>query len=204
MFTGIVENMGTIVEAAAAACGRRLTVDVSGLRRPLAAGDSVSVDGVCLTAVDPDPQRCRFDVIHETLRRTTLGRLQPGQTVNLERSMSASGTFDGHIVQGHVDATAVVDAVDHSGGERLLWVAHAPELTPLIVPKGSIAINGCSLTIALCDGRRFAVALIPTTLQLTNLGTLQPRDLVNIETDILARTIHHQLEPYRRALEPMR
>ena len=193
MFTGIIETTGSVVELVTTAGGLTLGLDVSGLSAPLAPGESLSVNGVCLSAVRPTPQRCEFDVIQETVRRTNFADLQVGHRVNLERSMSPSSRFDGHFVQGHVDAVGSVRNVERSSREWLMRLAHDPAISPLVVPKGSIAINGVSMTIAEVDGPQFSVALIPTTLEKTNLGKLDVGDRVNLETDIMIRTIHHQL-----------
>ena len=194
MFTGIAETTGKVLELSRTAGGLCVGIDVSRLRAELHDGDSVAVDGVCLSAVRPSSEKCYFDVIQETLRRTNFGNLRVGQLLNLERSMGPTSCFDGHFVQGHIDALATVDRVTAGPEEWVVWFAHEASITPLVVPKGSIAINGVSMTIAEVTSNQFSVALIPTTLERTNLGKLKAGDHVNIETDILARTILHQLK----------
>lgn len=194
MFTGIIETTGRITDLQNTAGGLLLCVDVSGLAAAPSAGASVAVNGVCLTALEPALKQCAFDVVRETLRRTNLGALTIGQRVNLECSLQLASRLDGHFLQGHVDATVQVDRVLSSPAESVVWFSHDQELTPLLVPKGAIAINGVSLTIADVDRRQFSVALIPTTLQRTNLAELQVGHRVNVETDIMARTILHQLK----------
>ena len=196
MFTGIIENIGEVIELRQAEGGLSLAVDVSRLGGTLKGGASLSVNGVCLSAVRPTSSRCSFDVIAENVRRTNFVDLQVGQVVNLERSMLPDSRFDGHFVQGHVDAVATVDRVVTTPQEHVLWFSHDGEIAPLVVPKGSIAVNGVSMTIAEVRDGAFSLAVIPTTLERTNLGRLQAGDRVNVETDILARTILHQMRPF--------
>lgn len=192
MFTGIIENVGIITMIQSTTNGARLSVDVSRLATEPRAGDSLCVDGVCLTAVDPHDEQCTFDVIVETLRCTNLGSRVIGEAVNLERSMAADARFDGHFVQGHVDATGEVEHLEHGVNETILRINVSEQLYPLIVPKGSIAINGVSLTVVDSKPGTFGVALIPTTLDRTNLGALRAGQAVNLETDILMRALLHQ------------
>jgi len=174
--------------------GQRLTIAADDdYFRDLPHGASVAVNGVCLTIAEHRDKAAGFDVIPETLRRTNLGRLAPGGRVNLERSLRVGDRSDGHFVQGHVDGTGRVVAIDRAAGEWLLWTATPDNLRPYIVEKGSITIDGVSLTIAAVKPDRFAVALIPTTLERTTLGALAVGGRVNLETDILARTVAHWL-----------
>jgi len=196
MFTGIIETTGRVINHYSTPEGLRLTLDVSKLSEALQPGDSLAINGVCLTAVNPTAQHSHFEVISETLQRTSLDQVKIGQLVNLEPAMSARSKFDGHFVQGHVDATGIVEEVVASIGERIVWISCDQEAQPLIVPQGSITINGISLTISQTKLERFSVAIIPTTLQRTNISDLQTGDKVNIETDIMARTIRHQLMAY--------
>ena len=152
---------------------------------PVKAGASVAVSGVCLTALAGNG--LAFDVIPETLSRTTLGRLRPGARVNLERALPAGARLDGHVVQGHVDGTGVVEALSRKGGAVTLAVRVPDALEDQIVAKGSIAVDGVSLTVVDAGNRRFTVALIPTTLRLTTIGRLRKGDRVNLETDVLAK-----------------
>lgn len=194
MFTGIVETTGQVLDLRETPGGRRVNLDVSGLSGELSQGESVAVNGVCLTVVESARQRCSFDVIKETLDRSNFADLRVGGKVNLERSMSATSRFDGHFVQGHVDAVATVDRIISTSAEWVVWLRHDAEITPLIIPKGSVSVDGVSLTVADTKPETFSVALIPTTLELTNMSDLRAGDRVNIETDILARTLHHQMQ----------
>ncbi len=193
MFTGIVETTGHVIQVLSKADGVRLTLEVPSCLGVLGEGNSLAVNGVCLTAVNPAANQCDFDVIHETLRRTNLGQLRVGHRVNLERSIRAGDRFEGHLVQGHVDAVVEVNRVQNTGSEQIFRFRHDGSLTPLIIPKGSVAINGVSLTVVEVQSGEFAVALIPTTLSRTNLADLRVGDRVNLETDIVSRTILHQL-----------
>ncbi len=191
MFTGIVERTGEVVKIEEFPGGKRLTVDLGPVSEGLQPGDSVCVNGVCLTAVTIEGTLCTFDVITETLSKTNLGRLQVGSKVNLERSLQAGDRIDGHFVQGHVhDVGKVVERIE-TDKEFKLWIEAPEHLSVYIVPLGSVAVNGVSMTVAEVRDNAFALAVIPTTLELTNLGELQPGDLVNIETDILCRQLVH-------------
>jgi riboflavin synthase len=180
VFTGIVREVGRVESFD----GRRL---VLAAQTAAAEGDSVSVDGVCLTAVDGS--RLAFDVVEETLSRTTLGALQPGDRVNLEPALRAGDPLGGHIVQGHVDGIGRVREVGD-----LVWVDAPAELLRYCVEKGSITVDGVSLTVAAVDGRGFGVALVPHTLEVTTLGELAPGDPVNLEVDVLAKYVEKLVE----------
>ncbi len=158
-----------------------------------ALGASLCVSGVCLTVADVGADDLAFDVIKETLDKTTLGTKRVGDRVNLERSLRASDRLDGHFVQGHIDGQAAVDRIQASPLEHILWLRPDPSLTPYVIPKGSVSIDGVSLTIAALADGVFSVALIPTTLEQTTLSLLSAGDPVNIETDIITRTIVHHL-----------
>lgn len=193
MFTGIVETTGVVRALRPTAAGLRLVVDAGGLRERPVHGASISVSGVCQTVATDAFPLLEFDVVPETLRRTTIGRLRAGDPVNLEPSLRPSDRIEGHIVQGHVDGVARVTAVTEGGPEWLLGLElEDEEAGAYIIPKGSVAVDGVSLTVAECEatgGARFSVALIPTTLERTTLGRRRPGDAVNIETDITVRTI---------------
>ncbi|MFQ5461599.1 MAG: riboflavin synthase [Phycisphaerae bacterium] len=191
MFTGIIESKGTIVQAKTVAAGRTLGVDVGAWAEDCQLGQSVAVSGVCLTITRIHPPILDFDVVKETVDRTTLGQKKTGDAVNLERSLRAGDRLDGHFVQGHVDGTATVDRIKSLAGQWTVWFHPQADLRPFIIPKGSIAIDGVSLTIASVSGITFSIALIPTTLDVTTLSSLGPGARVNIETDIIARTIVH-------------
>lgn len=193
MFTGIVERTGRISVTRAVPGGRRLRVTVGPSARQSDIGASVAVNGVCLTVAAIGDDWLEFDVITETLEKTTLGSKQTGDPVNIERSLRAGDRLDGHFVQGHADGTAKIKRIDSSPKECVIWLDPQAHLLPCIVPKGSVAIDGVSLTIAAVRDASFSVALIPTTLDLTTLSDLSAGDTVNIETDILTRTIVHHL-----------
>jgi riboflavin synthase len=201
MFTGLIESMGTVVALTAGTQTRRLVLDLGTLAEGLRIGDSVAVDGCCLTAMTIAGPEVTFEAVPETLRKTTLGLLKPGSKVNLERAVLPSTRMGGHFVQGHIDGRA---QVTHTvPGER--WAEwhfklQTPELVKLIVPKGSIAIDGISLTVAgfTPTEERFWVALIPETLARTTLGGKGPGSRVNIESDILGRYLLHFIEHDRR------
>jgi riboflavin synthase len=196
VFTGLVQSVGLVRSVTPSGAGASVLVEASGWARGAALGDSISVSGCCLTVAEgSDPSRglLRFDVVRETLSRTTLGGLAGGSRVNLERSVRADTLMGGHFVQGHVEGVGSVQRVDDSPGDWRLRVKPAGELLDCIAPKGSIAIDGVSLTIAALVGESFEIALIPTTLERTTLGALRAGDRVNIETDILARQVVHAL-----------
>lgn len=193
MFTGIVERTGIVTDARPVSAGRRLRVDAGPMADECAPGSSVCLSGVCLTVAASSGKELAFDLIAETLETSTLGSKRVGDRVNLERSLRVSDRFDGHFVQGHVDGTAAVDRVRSSSREYVLWLRPESSLTPYIIPKGSVAVDGVSLTIAAVENGMFSVALIPTTLERTTLSSLTVGDLVNIETDIITRTIVYRL-----------
>jgi riboflavin synthase len=181
MFTGIVEQMGEVQSG-----GTRLAV-----RTPLAAelerGDSIAVNGVCLTAVDITRDGFEADVMEETLARSSLGRLCEGDRVNLELALRVGDRLGGHFVQGHVDATGSVDSIEQREHSRVVRVSAPPEILRYVVEKGSIAIDGVSLTVVDVDDEGFSVSLIPETLERTTLGEVSPGDPVNLEVDMLAK-----------------
>jgi riboflavin synthase len=194
MFTGIVERIGTIIHSRPVAGGSCLRIDAGSLAGGCANGASVCVSGVCLTVADIDGTFLSFDVITETLNKSTLGAKRVGDGVNLELSLRVDGRLDGHFVQGHVDGRAVVDRVVASAAQHVIRLRPDSTLLPYIIPKGSIALDGVSLTIAEVTPTLFSVALIPTTLDRTTLAKLAVGDQVNVESDIIARTIVHQLD----------
>jgi riboflavin synthase len=181
VFTGIVREVGRI----ASFDGSRLVVDAE---TEAAAGDSVAIAGVCLTALADSGSRLAFDVVPETLARTTLGRLSAGDPINVEPALRAGEPLGGHYVQGHVDGIGRVRAVGDP-----VWIDAPADLARYIVEKGSIAVDGVSLTVAAVDDGGFAVALIPHTLAATTLGHLEPGDEVNLETDVLAKYVERLL-----------
>jgi riboflavin synthase len=194
VFTGIIREVGQVVAVAGDANGARLEIEAPGTAEALAVGDSVAVNGCCLTAVAVADGRVGFDAVPETLARTSLGRLEPGSRVNLEPALRAGEPLGGHYVQGHVDGTGSVRRVDPEGDGTRLWVDAPTEILRYVVRKGSITLEGTSLTVAAVDDEGFAVALIPHTLTATTLGDLAPGDPVNLEADMLAKYVERFLE----------
>jgi len=182
MFTGIIERSGRVKSVRRTRGGARIAIE-GPFGVPV--GASVAVNGVCLTSLEP--RGLVFDMVPETLSRTTLGHLRAGTRVNLERALAAGARLDGHVVHGHVDGTGVVESLARKGGAVTLRVKVAPALADQIVPKGSIAIDGVSLTVVESADGKFSVALIPATLARTTLARLRKGDRVNIETDVLAK-----------------
>ena len=194
MFTGIVEGLGTIKEVAEVDGGRRLVLHIGDLALGLGVGASLSVNGICLTAVDVAGQEVTAEVVAETLRRSNLGSVREGDRVNLERPLRADGRFDGHIVQGHVDARGEVTRVVPEGDGRLIGVAAPTDGLRYIVEKGSITVEGVSLTVTSVEDTGFEVALIPHTVSTTTLGWRRPGDMVNLEFDVLAKYVERLLK----------
>jgi riboflavin synthase len=196
MFTGIIEGLAEVRRLATGqVC--RLEIDLGPLAAGLKRGDSINANGACLTVAEPGRGVVGFDVIPETLSRSNLGDLKPGAKVNVERSLQAGARLDGHFVQGHVDGLARLERIDQAGAEYRMWFSADPELMPYIVPKGSVALDGVSLTVADLEGGLFSVALTPTTLRDTTLGLRRPGDTLNLETDILVRAVARLLETGR-------
>jgi riboflavin synthase len=198
MFTGIVGELGRVAAIDGGETGIRLVVDAPATAAAVAVGDSVSVNGVCLTAVTAENGTLAFDAVPETLARTSLGRLAPGAAVNLESALRAGDPLGGHIVQGHVDGLGRVRTTEPEGEGRRIWLDAPPELLRYVVEKGSIAVDGVSLTVAALDEAGFAVALIPHTLSATTLGVLKPGDEINLEVDILAKYVERLTDTMRR------
>lgn len=194
MFAGIIDFIGKVASCDASAEGRRLAIRADRYWDDVATGGSVAIDGVCLTMTRSDGDVAWFDVVAESLRRTTLGDMRPGDRVNLQKSLRAGDRIDGHFVQGHVDAVATVAGVKRTENEAVWWFEPDRDAMRFIVPKGSIAIDGISLTVTDARDGRFGVALIPTTLSRTTLGQKREGARVNIETDVLARTVVQCLE----------
>jgi riboflavin synthase len=188
VFTGLVEDLGAVVGVDATDDGARLTVRTP-LAAQLAEGDSIAVNGVCLTAVAIDDDAFGADVMHESLRRSALGAVEAGGAVNLELALRADARLGGHMMQGHVDGVGTVSAVRDDGFARIVTVDAPPDLLRYVVEKGSIAVDGVSLTVARVDERGFDVSLIPETLQRTTFGAAAPGRAVNLEVDILAKYV---------------
>jgi riboflavin synthase len=194
MFTGLVADRGTVRAVDRGPEGARLTV-ATALGAELSPGDSVAVNGVCLTAVEAEPEGFRADVMAETLRRSSIGPLAAGDRVNLELPLRASDRLGGHLVQGHVDGLGTVEAVAEDGFARVLRVACGFELARYVVEKGSIAVDGVSLTVASVEGGEFSVSLIPETIERTTLGEAEPGRRVNLEVDVLAKYVEKLATP---------
>jgi riboflavin synthase len=194
MFTGIVEDLGSV----ASLNGARLRVGSSVVAHDTAVGASVAVNGVCLTVVERARDGLSFDLSDETMRRTALGGLRPGDRVNLERPVTPSTRLGGHIVQGHVDGVGRIASIE-PGPDGGAWLSvEAPqEVARYLIEKGSIGVDGVSLTVAALDGARFSVALIPHTLDATTLGSASAGDPVNLEVDVIAKYVERLLEEAR-------
>jgi len=212
MFTGLIEAICTVKSVRAIGGTMLLTIDLGKLapasnKRGQAdetkTGDSIAINGVCLTVVGLDGGNASFDVSGETLAKSTLGKLKPALQVNVERAMKASDRLGGHFVAGHIDGTATIKAIDRQGQFADMKFAADPELLEQMVVKGSVAVDGISLTIANMDDSSFAVALIPETLKKTTLGKAKNGDTVNIETDIIIKTIKKQLEKFLPQKQPL-
>src|SRR5215467_2585005 len=185
MFTGIVRELGTVD----AFDGSRLVVAAGETAASAAVGDSVAVAGVCLTVVEAAAGRLAFDVVPETLSRTALAGLEPGSEVNLEPSLRVGDQLGGHVVQGHVDAVGRVRSLAAAGESHRVWIDAPETVVRYCIEKGSIAVEGVSLTVAAFDDEGFEVALIPHTLEVTTLGRLEPGDEVNLEADVLGKVV---------------
>ena len=188
MFTGLIEAVGWVTGAEPARSGRRLRVRTN-LASELTAGDSLAVNGVCLTVIVADDSEVQVDVGPETARVTTLASLHRDQQVNLERPLPANGRVGGHFVQGHVDGTGKVEEIRTEGDAHWLTIAFGAPLAPWMIPKGSIAVDGVSLTVAAINGTRFDAMIVPFTWEHTNLSTLEVGDHVNLECDMIGKYV---------------
>jgi riboflavin synthase len=200
MFTGLIQQTGTIASINTSGGTARIHISTPGLASHLKEGDSVAVSGVCLTAIAPRKDSFEADLAEETVERTSLSRLNPGRVVNLELPLQAGTPLGGHIVQGHVDGRGMLISLNPTspGSEdRWLLVEIPDELTRYVVEKGSITVEGISLTVARIEGNRVTIAIIPHTYKATNLHTLSARDPLNIEVDVLARYAEKQREGQR-------
>mgnify|MGYP003575573024 FL=1 len=199
MFTGLVEEMGRVVERD----GARLVVSADRVLEDSDLGASVAVNGACLTVVERGPKRLRFDVGPETLARTALGELTAGDPVNLERPMRLGGMVGGHLVQGHVDGVGVVTAFTREADTARLTIEWRDRaLAPLLIPQGSVAVDGVSLTVARLNARDFEIMIIPHTLAMTTLGSLVPGRRVNLEMDMIGKYVQRILQLQTREGSP--
>jgi riboflavin synthase len=193
MFTGIIEELGSVESVEERGENARIVIDARVVTEGTQHGDSIAVNGVCLTALDIQPDSFAADVSRETLQRSTLGRLRPGAPVNLERAVTPTTRLGGHIVQGHVDARGQFLNVENHGDSWTLRIAYPPEIARYLVFKGSVSVEGISLTIAGLTAEYFEIAIIPKTWEVTNLSHLKPGDEVNVEVDIIGKYVEKLL-----------
>lgn len=196
MFTGLVECMGTVVDIADESPGVRLRIDAGLVADDAVLGASIAINGCCLTVVAVEDSILDFEAGSETLSRTNLGSLEIGNNVNLERSLKVGDRLGGHYVTGHIDTTGTVSERMDNKDWSTIWFNLPRSWAKLLVEKGSVAVDGVSLTVVDVESERFSVALIPHTLEVTTLGHQQTGDVVNLETDLLAKYVQRQLEPH--------
>lgn len=194
MFTGLIEELGEVKSREPNVGGERIVIAASVVTSDIANGDSIAVNGVCLTALDVSPTSFAADVSPETLDRTTLGQLAVGSPVNLERAVTPATRLGGHIVQGHVDGRGTFISAVASGDFWTVRVGFPPELARYFVHKGSVCVEGISLTIAALGENSFDIAVIPKTWEMTNLSSLKPGDPVNLEADVIAKYVERMIE----------
>lgn len=194
VFTGIIQHVGRVVAIRATEAGKRLRIDVGPLARGLSLGASMAVDGACLTASAIDGSVADFDAVPETISRTTLGRLAAGARVNLEPALALGGALDGHLVQGHVDAVAEVARVERGRGGHVIHLSADAAVTGQMVPKGSVALAGVSLTLVTVERSYFSVAIVPATLERTTLADVRISDPLNVELDIMGKYVRRYLQ----------
>jgi riboflavin synthase len=193
MFTGLIQTVCTVKSASKTGDAMNLSIDLGSLAKDTKTGDSIAISGVCLTVSKLSGNIVAFDVSSETLEKSTLGKLKAGDKVNIELSMKPSDRFGGHFVLGHVDGTAIIKSIEKHNQFADIKLKTPPELLEQMIIKGSVAVDGISLTIAAMDNESFTVAIIPETLKRTMLGSAKPGDAVNIETDIIVKTIKSRL-----------
>ncbi len=203
MFTGLVHHVGRLASTTHTPTGRRLILDPTGWNHRPAPGESIAVNGVCLTVASASPTAWAFDAVHETLAKTTLGSLTPGSPLNLEHAATPITLLGGHIVQGHIDGVARVSRLQ-TGPDWRVEFTPPPDFMPWFIPKGCVCVEGVSLTLAAVNSRAgtFEVALIPTTLESTTLARLTLGQLVNIEADAMVKSIVHVLRNYMPPTDP--
>ena len=193
MFTGICEECGSIRQITDTGGGRRLTIKAAVVLDGSKVGDSIAVDGICLTATSLGKDFFTADVSEETLRYTVLGQRRPGDFVNLERALRVGDRLGGHIVSGHVDGTGAVKRIERDGDSFLYTFTSDDEILGRIIKKGSVTVNGISLTVAELTDDDFSIEVIPHTLSVTNIGKLKPGDIVNLENDMIGKYVEHFL-----------
>ena len=194
MFTGLIEELGTIQSLSEHVGGVRIVVGAELVTSDIANGDSIAVNGVCLTALDPTPNSFAADMSPETLDRTTLGRLATGSRVNLERAVTPATRLGGHIVQGHVDGRGTFISAEPEGDFWTVRIGFPNDMAKYLVHKGSVTVEGISLTIAALEDDHFDIAIIPKTWEMTNLSTLKPNDDVNLEADVIAKYVERMMQ----------
>jgi riboflavin synthase len=194
MFTGLVESLGTVRNVVADGAGTLITIEEPTVAKDLPLGASVAVNGCCLTVVAGDERSFSIQAGPETLKLTNLGELKAGSKVNLERSLKLGDRLGGHIVQGHVDGVGRIDKRERQGEWEYVWFRCSPDLTKQMIRKGSITVDGVSLTLVDVEAERFSVALIPHTMNATTLGRKQPGDSINLETDLFAKYVFKCLQ----------
>ena len=196
MFTGIIDGIGMVTYILKSKSGAEVIIRVrlGKFGRGLKKGDSVCINGACLTATKLSRGEAEFEMVSETIRRTNLGQTKPGEMVNIERSLKVGDRLEGHFVLGHVDGTGVIDDIQKMSSETTIWIKLDERLTKSLAPKGSIAVDGVSLTLVGVEGDRISISLIPHTLKVTTLGMKRRGDRVNIETDILAKYVMTNLQ----------
>jgi riboflavin synthase len=195
MFTGIIEEVGVIHGIERGEQSARFTVEAETVLEDAPIGASISVNGACLTVVEAGDGMVSFDVVYETLQRTAFGALAIGDKVNLERSLAASGRFDGHIVHGHIDGTGTIASIRDVDNSYYIYVSASPSLMRYVVQKGSVAMDGISLTVVDAGERTFSVSIIPYTWDHTNLHERRAGDVVNLETDIIGKYVEKMFGP---------
>ena len=195
MFTGIVKGTGMVTSILKSKSGAEtiIRVRLGKFGRRLKRGDSVCINGACLTATKLSKDEVEFQMIAETIRRTNLGHIKAGEMVNIERSLRVGDRLEGHFVLGHVDGTGIIENIQKMATETIIWIKLDKGLAKLLVPKGSIAVDGISLTVVGVEADRISISLIPHTLKVTTLGVKRKGDLVNIETDMLGKYVRSNL-----------
>ncbi|RDU38297.1 riboflavin synthase [Neobacillus piezotolerans] len=200
MFTGIIEEIGSVSRIASTAASMALTIEAKKVLEDVGLGDSISVNGVCLTVTSFEKERFTVDVMPETVKATTLKDLKKGSKVNLERAMAAGGRFGGHFVSGHIDGTGTIKKKRKVENAVYYEIEADPALMPYLILKGSVAVDGTSLTVFGVTGDTFTVSLIPHTLSETILSLKGAGDIVNVECDMLGKYVHHILNPGKRSI----
>jgi len=203
MFTGLVEKVCSVRAVQHIAGSMKLAIDMAEIASKCNIGDSIAINGVCLTISKLEGSLVSFDVSAETIARTSLGRLNSSSKVNIERAMKANGRFEGHFVLGHIDGTAIIQAIEKQGEFVNIKFSAGSELLGMMVLKGSVSVDGISLTLANIDKEGFSVALIPQTLKKTTLSNAKIGDCVNIETDIIIKAVKKQLDEILPKTEPL-